>query len=119
MIKDTRDQLEQALTDGGVRVMPQGQANPPSVFVIPGTPWVQPNSLGMRRRLVNWGIMCVVSAANEKATIRDTESLAELVTTACLQLVAPWGYPTLNTPGLLVLTGLPYIAFRVDIQTVF
>jgi hypothetical protein len=119
MIKDTREELEATLTDGGVRVMPQGQANPPSVFVIPGSPWVAPNALGLRRRLINWSIMCVVSAANEKATIRDTEALAELVTSACTQLVAPWGSPTFNTPGLLILAGLPYIAFRVDIQTVF
>lgn len=94
--------------------MPQGQVSPPSVFVIPGSPWVEPSVLGGGKQLIRWAIMCVVSAASEVA-ISDQEKLEDLVDGACRQLPQPWGFPTFSAPGFLVLTGLPYIAFRADI----
>jgi hypothetical protein len=117
-ITESRIQLETALTDGGIRIVPRGAASPPSAFIVPGTPnWTEPSVLGGRKRLVNWGIMCVVSVASE-VSITDQESFAESVDAACRTLVAPWGVLTVNTPGRLVLGGLDYIAFRAEIRTV-
>lgn len=113
----SRSELEAALQNGGVRVLPAGQASPPSVFIIPGTPWVEPSVLGGSKQLVRWEIMCVVSAASSVA-IADQENLAGLVDAACRTLKQPWGLPTFNTPGFLLLGGLPYIAFRVQIVTI-
>lgn len=118
-VTESRLELEAALSAGGIRNLPQGQVAPPSTFIIPGAPiWLEPSVLGGGRRWVNWGVMCVVSAASEVA-IADQEQLADLVTSAIHSLPDPWQrLPTINAPGLLILTGLPYIAFRVDIRTI-
>ena len=116
-VSDARVELESVLQADGIRVVRQGQASPPSVFIVPGNPWLEPIALGQRKRQINLGIMAVVSAASEVA-IQDQENLAESIDVACRKLPDPWGLPTFNAPGYLLLTGLPYIAFRVDIRVI-
>jgi hypothetical protein len=60
--------------------------------------------------------MCIVSAGSE-VSISDAETLAEAIDVACRTLPDPWGLPTIYAPGYLALSGLPYIAFRVEIRT--
>jgi len=116
-ITDSRVQLMGYLVASGLRVLPAGAASPPSVFVTQGTPWTAPAQLGARARLVRWVIVGIVSPPSE-AAIEEAEALAEAVDLACAALPGPWGMPTVETPGLLVLAGTPYLAFRATIETV-
>jgi hypothetical protein len=118
-VTDSRLELEAALSASGIRNLPQGQVAPPSTFIIPGSPnWLEPSVLGGGKRWVNWVIMCVVSVASQVA-IEDQEQFADAVTSAIATLSDPWQrLPVINTPGFLMLAGLPYSAFRVDIRTV-
>lgn len=116
-ITGARTQLESTLTAGGLRVLPAGGASPPSVFITQGVPWTAPAQLGARARVVRWVIVGIVAPSSE-ASIAEAEALAEQVDLACTGLPAPWGMPTVESPGLLVLAGTPYLAFRATIETV-
>ena len=116
-LTQARAELEAVLMEGGLRVQPAGVATPPSVFVTQGTPWTEPAQLGARARVSRWVIVGLVAPAAE-ASIAEAEALAEQVDLACAALPAPWGMPTVETPGLLVLAGTPYLAFRATIETV-
>ena len=112
-----RQQLEATLTTAGLRVLPAGQAAPPSCFVVQGSPWVAPESLGAGMRGVSWVVVGVVAVASE-AGITDAEALADALVTACRSLPPPWGMPTIEAPGLLGLAGAQYLAFRATVQTI-
>jgi len=116
-ITAARTELEGVLAAGGLRVLPAGAASPPSVFVTQGTPWTAPAQLGARARHLRWVIVGIVAPSSE-ASIAEAEALAEQVDLACAALPGPWGMPTVETPGLLVLAGTPYLAFRATIETV-
>jgi hypothetical protein len=116
-VTQARAELEAVLMEGGLRVLPAGAASPPSVFVTQGTPWTAPAQLGARARYVRWVIVGIVAPSSE-ASIAEAEALAEQVDLACAALPGPWGMPTVETPGLLVLAGTPYLAFRATIETV-
>lgn len=116
-VTQARAQLEAVLMDGGLRVQPAGVASPPSVFVTQGTPWTAPAQLGGRARIARWVIVGIVAPSSE-ASIAEAEALAEQVDLACAALPNPWGMPTVETPGLLILAGTPYLAFRATIETV-
>jgi hypothetical protein len=116
-VTQARAELEAVLMEGGLRVLPAGAASPPSVFVTQGTPWTQPAQLGGRARILRLVIVGVVAPASE-ASIAEQEALSEQVDLACAALPGPWGMPTVETPGLLVLAGTPYLAFRATIETV-
>jgi len=116
-VTEARTQLESTLTAGGLRVLPAGAASPSSVFVTQGTPWTEPGQLGGRARIARWVIVGIVAPSSE-ASIAEAEALAEQVDLACYSLPGPWGSPTVETPGLLVLAGTPYLAFRATIETV-
>jgi hypothetical protein len=116
-VTQARAELEAVLMEGGLRVLPAGAASPPSVFVTQGTPWTQPAQLGGRARVAHWVIVGIVAPSSE-ASIAEAEALAEQVDLACAALPGPWGMPTVETPGLLVLAGTPYLAFRATIETV-
>lgn len=110
-------QLQAYLLASGLRVLPAGAASPPSLFVTQGTPWTAPAQLGARARLARFVIVGIVAPSSE-AAIEEAEALAENLDLACASLPAPWGMPTVETPGLLVLAGTPYLAFRATIETV-
>lgn len=114
-ITQIRQQLETALTAETVRVMPQGAANPPSVFITPGPAWLLPSKLGGSMRLFNWSIIGVVGAGSEVA-IEDQEALADAIYRACMKLPGGWTIPNFDPPGSLKLAGLPYIGFRAAIS---
>ena len=114
---ESRAFVEQALVKAGLRVLPQGSASPPSVFVAPGNDWISAGQLAFGRAGINWVVVCVVSAANEVAA-RDIDDLAYAVMSACKNLPPEWGLPEIGAPGVLTLAGLPYLAFRAEIQGV-
>ena len=116
-ITAARSELEGVLAAGGLRVLPAGAASPPSVFVTQGTPWTAPAQMASRRRVVHWVIVGIVAPSSE-ASIAEAEALAEQVDSACAALGNSWAPPTVETPGLLVLAGTPYLAFRATIETV-
>ena len=116
-ITAARSELEGVLAAGGLRVLPAGAASPPSVFVTQGTPWIEPFLMAGRTRRLRWVIMGIVSPPSE-AAIQEAEALAEQVSVVCADLPDPWGMPTVETPGLLVLAGTPYLAFRATIETI-
>lgn len=101
----------------GIRVVAQGAASPPSVFVSPGADWIAPSQLAFGSLEIHWSILGVVSAANEMS-IKDIDRLAQSVVEACAMLPRHWGFLTIAAPGLLTLGGLSYIAFRAEIQVI-
>lgn len=116
-VSESRSLLESVLATGSLRVVPQGSASPPSVFVAPGTSWLTPNQLAFGRISIGWVIVAVVSAANEVA-VKDIDALAQMVMIACSHLPTGWGQPVISAPGVLTLGGLPYLAFRAEIMGV-
>lgn len=116
-LTECRRELEATLGAAGLRLLPAGQVAPPSCFVVQGSPWVAPESLGGGQRRVSWVIVGVVAVASE-AGITDAENLADGLVTACRSLPPPWGMPTIETPGLLGLAGAQYLAFRATVQTI-
>ena len=116
-LTESRAVLTQALELAGIRVLPPGQAAPPSAFITQGSPWSVPAQLGAGRRAVRWVIVGVVSVASDAGT-GEAEALADLVAEAVRGLPAGWGLASIETPGILSLAGGPYLAFRAELQTV-
>lgn len=116
-VAESRKALETVLGAGSLRVVPQGVASPPSVFVAPGTSWLTPSQLAFGSFQVNWVVIGVVSTAGDVA-VDDIDALAYRTITACKALPNGWGLPTLTAPGLLTLGGVLYLAFRLEIQGV-
>ena len=116
-ISQSRKALEDVLVAGGLRIVPQGVAAPPSLFVAPGNSWITPSQLAFGRANVNWVIIGVVSSAND-VSIQEIDDLAQLLMIACKALPTGWGQPTIASPGILTLGGVSYLAFRAEIEGV-
>lgn len=116
-VAQSRLALETVLSEHGLRVVPQGAASPPSVFVAPGNTWLTSSQLAFNRFEVHWVVIGVVSSAGEVAT-DDIDLLAMLAIAACDKLPTGWGSPTVTAPGLLTLAGVAYLAFRLEIAGV-
>jgi hypothetical protein len=114
-VAESRQVLETVLAAGSIRVLPQGAASPPSVFVAPGNSWLTPSQLAYGSVEVNWVIVCIVSASNE-VSISEIDALAQLIMAACRALPNGWGSPVIGAPGILTLAGLPYLAFRAELK---
>jgi len=116
-VAESRAALEAVLVAGGVRVLPQGAASPPSVFVAPGNSWLTPSQLAFGSVEVNWVVVCIVSSSNE-VSVSEIDKLAQSVMVACNALPNGWGSPNIGAPGMLTLAGLPYLAFRAELKGV-